>query len=177
MRVVRSGLCLFLLLTSAHWLPAPISEVPAPTSTPRAKHAHQATTARKSDFASTEVTKKAHEPRNGGDTATVFIYRPAGFGWGIYNGAVVTIDGAKACTMADPRYTVKTLSPGRHVFEATGGVVTHQHIPIVIDVQSAQKYYFRMTIDAWGFPEGKIKFTCAPNAQAVEELAKLTQAP
>lgn len=177
MKVIRSWLCFFLLLISAHRLPAPISEIPAPTATPRQRNAHQATIARKSDFASMDVIKKAHEPRNGGGTATVFIYRPAGFGWGIYNGAVVTIDGAKACTMADPRYAVKTLSPGKHVFEATGGVVTHQHIPIVIDVQSAQKYYLRMTIDAWGFPEGKIKFTCAPSAQAVQELAKLTQAP
>lgn len=166
-----------LLLLTTHRLPAPISEIPAPTAAPRPKHAHQATTARKSDLASTEVTKKAHEPRTGGGTATVFIYRPAGFGWGIYNGSVVTIDGAKACTMGDPRYTVRKLSPGKHVFEATGGVFTHQRIPIVIDLQSAQNYYLRMTIDAWGFPEGKIIFARAPTAQGLEEIAKLTQAP
>jgi hypothetical protein len=177
MKVIRLWLCLVVLLASAHRLPAPISEIPAPTAAPRPKHAHQATTARKFDVTSTDVTRKAQGPRNGGGTATVFIYRPVGFGWGIYNGLVVTIDGAKACTMADPRYTVRKLSPGKHVFEATGGVVTHQRIPIAIDLQGSQDYYLRMSIDAWGFPEGKIIFARAPTAQGQEEIAKLTKAP
>jgi hypothetical protein len=177
MNVTRLWLCLVVLLISAHRLPAPISELPTPTSAPRPKHARQATTARESNVELTDLSRKARESKNSGGRATVFVYRPAGFGWGIYNHTVITIDGAEACTMADPRYTVRKLRPGKHVFEATGGVVTHQHTPIAIDLQGDQKYYFRITIDAWGFPEGKIIFTRAPSAQAVEELAKLTQAP
>jgi Protein of unknown function (DUF2846) len=177
MKVKHFWLCLVTFLISTPRLPAPISEIPAPTSSPRPKHPHQATTARKSDVAPTDVSKKAHEFKSGSDTATVFIYRPAGFSWGMYNGSVITIDGAAVRTMADPRYSVRKLSPGKHVFEATGGIVTHQHIPIAIDLQGNQNYYLRMTIDAWGFPEGKIIFTRASTAQGVEEIAKLTQAP
>jgi Protein of unknown function (DUF2846) len=169
-----------LLLATVQRLPAPIVEAPSPTpgasSTPKPKPAHQATTERKSDVASTDVLKKARESKNGGGTATVFIYRPAGFGWGIFTHSVITIDGAEAFTMADPRYSVRKLSPGKHVFEATGGF-THQRIPIKIDLQGDQKYYLRMSLDIWGFPEAKIIFTRVPSAQGVEEIAKLTQAP
>jgi hypothetical protein len=37
MKVIRSWLCLFLLLISAHRLPAPISEIPQTTPTPKPK--------------------------------------------------------------------------------------------------------------------------------------------
>jgi hypothetical protein len=157
-------------------LPAPISEIPTPTATPRPKPAHQATIARKSDVASTDASKGARESKNGGGTATVFIYRPAGFPWGMLSGCVITIDGVKARTMADPRYSVRRLSPGKHVFEATGGF-THQRVPVEIDLEGDQNYYLRMSIDALGFPEGKIIFTRVPTAQGVEETAKLIQAP
>jgi hypothetical protein len=165
-----------LLLLTTHRLPAPISEIPEPTATPRPKPAHHATTARKSDVAATDVSKKAHESKNGGGPATVFLYRPAGFPWGMYTTSVITIDGVEARTMADPRYSVRKLSPGKHIFEAKGGL-THQRIPIEIELEGDQKYYLRMSIDAWGFPEGKIIFTRVPSAQGAEEIAKLTQAP
>jgi hypothetical protein len=165
-----------LLLTSAHRLPAPISEIPEPTATPRPKPAHHATTPRKSDVASTDVSKNTHESKKSGGPATVFLYRPAGFPWGMYTTSVITIDGVEARTMADPRYSVRKLSPGKHVFEAKGGL-THQRIPIEIELEGDQKYYLRMSIDAWGFPEGKIIFTPVPNLQGAEEIGKLTQAP
>ena len=166
-----------LLLMTAHRLPAPISEIPEPSATPRSKPAHQATTARKSDVASADASKSAHESKKGGGTATVYLYRPAGFPWGMYNGAAINIDGAKVRTMGDPRYSVRKLSPGKHVFEATGGVITSQHVPIDIDLQNDQTYYLRMSIDAGGFPEGKIIFTRVPSAQGAQEIAKLTQGP
>jgi len=176
-RRIRLLLCVgSVILLTTHRLPAPISEIPTPTSTPRPKPAHQATTALKSDVASTDVSKKARESKNSGGTATVFIYRPAGFPWGMYTNSVITIDGAEARTMADPRYSVRKLSPGQHVFEAKGGF-THQRVPIEIDLEGNQNYYLRMSIGAWGFPEGKIIFTRVPSAQGVEEIAKLTQAP
>ena len=165
-----------LLLLTMHRLPAPISEIPEPTATPGPKPAHQAATARKRDVASTDASKNARESKNAGSTAIVFIYRPAGFPWGMYNNSVITVDGTEVRTMADPRYSVKKLSPGKHVFEAKGGF-THQHIPIEMDLEGDQKYYLRMSIGAWGFPEGKIIFTRVPSAQGVEEIAKLTQAP
>jgi hypothetical protein len=164
-----------ILLLTAHRLPAPISEE-TPTPAPKALPARQATTPRKPDVASMNVPKRATESKNGNSTATVFIYRPAGFPWGMLGGCVITIDGVKARTMADPRYSVKKLSPGKHVFEATGGL-THQRVPVEIALQGDQKYYLRMSIDALGFPEGKIIFARVPNAQGVEELAKLTAAP
>ena len=164
------------MLLTIHRLPAPISEIPTPTPMPRPKPAHQATTPGKSNVESTDVSKKVHESKNGGGTATVFIYRPAGFPWGMYTNSVITIDGVEARTMADPRYSVRKLSPGKHVFEAKGGF-THQHVPIEIDLQGEQTYYLRMSIDALGFPEGKIIFTRVPSTQGVEEIAKLAQAP
>jgi hypothetical protein len=174
---IRLLLCVgSVMLLTTHRLPAPISEIPEPSATPRPKPAHQAITARKRDVASTDVSKNAREYKNAGSTAMVFIYRPAGSPWGIYNNSVITIDGAEVRTMADPRYSVKKLSPGKHVFEAKGGF-THQRIPIEIDLEGDQKYYLRMSIDAWGFPEGKIIFTRVPSAQGVEEITKLTQAP
>ena len=169
-------LVIVLLLVTGHRLPAPISEESPTPAIPKPKAAHQATTARKSDVPSTDVPKKATESKNGNSTATVFIYRPAGFPWGMLGGCVITIDGVKARTMADPRYSVKRLSPGKHIFEATGGF-THQRVPVEIALQGDQKYYLRMSIDALGFPEGKIIFARVPNAQGVEELAKLTAAP
>jgi len=104
-----------------------------------------------------------------------FIYRPAGFPWGMYSGAAISIDGAKIRTMADPRYSVRKLGAGRHLFEATGGF-TNQHVPIEIDLQGDQKYYLRMSIDAMGFPEGKIILTRVSSAQGMEDISKLTQA-
>jgi hypothetical protein len=166
-----------MLLTTSQRLPAPISEIPEPTSTPRPKPAHQATTARKSDVASADASTNAHESKKGGGTATVYLYRPAGFPWGMYNGAAINIDGAKVRTMGDPRYSVRKLSPGKHVFEATGGVITSQHVPIEIDLQNDQTYYLRMSIDAGGFPEGKILFVRVPSAQGAQEIAKLSQGP
>ena len=163
------------MLVCAHRLPAPISEIPTPTSTPRPKPAQHATSAHKSDAASTDTSRKAQESRSG--TATVFIYRPAGFPWGMYSSSAIAIDGAEARTMGDPRYSVRKLSPGKHVFEARGGVLTHQRVPIEIDLQDDQNYYLRMSIDAMGFPEGKIVFTRVPNAQGMQETAKLTQGP
>lgn len=174
---VRFVLVLLMLLATLQRLPAPISEIPEPTSTPRPKPAHHATAARKSDVAATDVSKKAHESRNSGGPATVFLYRAAGFPWGMYNGAAINIDGAKVRTMGDPRYSVRKLSPGKHVFEATGGVITSQHVPIDIDLHNDQTYYLRMSIDAGGFPEGKIIFTRVPSAQGAQEIAKLTQGP
>ncbi len=175
-RIVRILVLAITLLLFAQQLPAPISEIPTPTSTPRPKPAHQATIARKSDVASTDASKGARESKNGSGPATVFIYRPAGFPWGMLSGCVITIDGVKARTMADPRYSVRRLSPGKHVFEATGGF-THQRVPVEIDLQGDQKYYLRMSIDALGFPEGKIIFTRVPTAQGMEEIAKLAPAP
>ena len=165
-----------VLVATTHRLPAPISEESTPTPAPKAMPAHQATRARKPDVASMDVPKNARESKDGSGTATVFIYRPAGFPWGMLSGCVITIDGVKARTMADPRYSVRKLTPGKHVFEATGGF-THQRVPVEINLQGDQKYYLRMSIDALGFPEGKIIFTRVPNAQGVEELAKLTAAP
>ena len=187
MPVTRLWLCLVILLASAPWLPAPILETQEAakpkqkrTIKPKVTNENSETPTKHTSTHlanTTEVSKQPHKSKNNGGVATVFIYRPAGFSWGMYNGSVITIDGVKACTMADPRYSVRKLSPGKHVFEATGGVFTHQHISIPIDLQSDQNYYLRMTIDAMGFPEGKIIFTRAPNAQAVQELAKITQAP
>jgi hypothetical protein len=174
---VRLVLVLLMLLATSQRLPAPISEIPTPTPTPRPKPAHHLTTARKSDGASTDVSKKPHESSNSGGPARVYLYRPAGFPWGMYNGAAINIDGAKVRTMADPRYSVRKLSPGKHVFEATGGAVTHQRIPVEIDLENDQTYYLRMSIDAMGFPEGKIIFTRVPNSQGAEEIAKLKQGP
>jgi hypothetical protein len=177
MNRTRILLVFVLMLVCAHRLPAPISEIPTPTATPKPKPARQATTPRKSDVASTDVSKKAHESKNSGGPATVFLYRPAGFPWGMYTTSVIAIDGAEARTMADPRYSVRKLSPGKHVFEARGGVLTHQRVPVEIDLQNDQNYYLRMSIDALGFPEGKIIFTRVSNAKGVQETAKLTQGP
>jgi hypothetical protein len=174
---VRFVLVLLMLLATSQRLPAPIQEIPTPTPTPKPKPAYHPTTATKSDVALTNVSKKANESRNSGRPATVYLYRPAGFPWGMYNGAAINIDGVKVRTMADPRYSVRKLNPGKHVFEATGGVITHQRIPVEIDLQNDQTYYLRMSIDAMGFPEGKIIFTRVPNAQGAEETAKLTQGP
>jgi hypothetical protein len=175
---IRLWLCVgSIMLLTTHRLPAPISEIPTPTATPRLKPAHHATTTRKSDVASTDVSKNAHESKKSGGPATVFLYRPAGFPWGMYTNSVIAIDGAETRTMADPRYSVRKLSPGRHVFEAKGGLLTHQRVPIEIELEGDQKYYLRMSIDALGFPEGKIIFTRVPSAQGAEEIAKLTQAP
>jgi hypothetical protein len=155
-----------LLIASATYLPAPILEMATPAPKSRASHsAAQAATATK------PATGARHEP------ASVFIYRPAGFPWGMYNTSTIIIDGVKVRTMADPRYLVRHLSPGHHLFEAKGGVITNQRVPIEIDLQSDQKYYLRMSIDAMGFPEGKILFTQVSNAQGAEEVAKLTQTP
>ena len=93
----------------------------------------------------------------------------------MYSGAAISIDGAKIRTMADPRYSVRKLGAGRHLFEATGGF-TNQHVPIEIDLQGDQKYYLRMSIDAMGFPEGKIILTRVSSAQGMEDISKLTQA-
>jgi hypothetical protein len=166
-----------LLFIPAHQLPAPIQELPeSPTPSPKPKPAHQSSTAHKSAAVSADVAKDMQKSKNSGGSATVFIYRPAGFPWGMYTTSVITIDGAEARTMADPRYSVRKLSPGRHIFEAKGGL-THQRIPIEIELEGDQKYYLRMSIDAWGFPEGKIIFTRVPSAQGIEETAKLTQGP
>ena len=177
-RIVSLVVLAGILLLFAPCLPAPIQEIPEPTPTPapKAMPAHQATRTRKADVASMDLPKKERESKDGNGTATVFIYRPAGFPWGMLGGCVIMIDGAKARTMADPRYSVRKLSAGKHVFEATGGF-THQRVPVEINLQGDQKYYLRMSIDAWGFPEGKIIFTRVPSARGVEEIAKLTQAP
>jgi hypothetical protein len=167
---------LFLIL-SAHRLPAPIQEIPEPTATPRPKPVHHATSTHKSDAASADASKKTPASRSGGGTATVFIYRPAGFPWGMYSSSVIAIDGAEARSMGDSRYSVRKLSPGKHVFEARGGVLTHQRVPVEIDLQGGQNYDLRMSIDAMGFPEGKIIFTHVPDATGVAETAKLTQGP
>ena len=174
---LRVFLSIALLLVSAHRLPAPISEIPEPTAPPGPKPVHHATSAHKSDVSSTDASTKAREPKKSGGAATVYLYRAAGFPWGMYNGAAINIDGTKVRTMADPRYSVRKLNPGKHVFEATGGVITSQHVPIEIDLQNDQTYYLRMSIDAMGFPEGKILFTRVPGAQGAEEIAKLTQGP
>jgi hypothetical protein len=79
--------------------------------------------------------------------------------------------------MADARYSVRKLNAGRHVFEAKGGVITNQRIPIEIDVKPGQNYYLRVSIDAMGFPEGKIIFTQVPKAEGAAELAKLKPGP
>jgi hypothetical protein len=170
---LRLALMVSILLATSQRLPAPISEIPEPTATPRPKPVHHVASAHKSDAASTDAQK----PRSGGGTATVFIYRPAGFPWGMYTTSTIAIDGTEARTMADPRYSVRKLSPGKHAFEARGGVLTHQRVPIEIDLQSNQNYYLRMSIDAMGFPEGKIIFTRVPDATGVAETAKLTQGP
>jgi hypothetical protein len=185
-RTIGVSIVFIALLFIAHHLPAPIQELPeTPTPAPersikpkpKPKPAQEATAARKSDLASTDAATKAHGASNSAGPATVFIYRPAGFPWGMYNGTVVTIDGAQTRTMADSRYSVRKLSAGRHVFEVKGGVITNQHIPIEVDLQSGQTYYFRVSIDAMGFPEGKIIFVQVPTAQGAEEIAKLKQGP
>ena len=161
-----------LMLALAPRLPAPISEETTPTVTPRPMPAHLAATARKSEVAPTDVSMKARESRNGGGTATVFIYRSAGL-WGKVQ---MNIDGTQGPTIQPRRYSVRTLGTGKHAFEATGGF-THQRVPIEIDLQGDQKYYLRMSLQTWSFPEAKIIFTRVPSAQGVEEIAKLTQAP
>ena len=174
---LRLAFMLSILLATSQRLPAPISEIPEPTTTPRPKPVHHVTSAHKSEAASTDALKKTQPSKSGGGTATVFIYRPAGFPWGMYSSSVIAIDGAEARTMGDSRYSVRKLSAGKHVFEARGGVLTHQRVPIEIDLQSDQNYYLRMSIDAMGFPEGKIIFTHVPDATGVAETAKLTQGP
>jgi hypothetical protein len=116
------------------------------------------------------------ESKNNNSTATVFVYRPAGFPWGMYNGIVITMDGVETRTMADARYSVRKVTPGRHVFEAKGGL-TNQRVPIDIDLKPRQNYYLRASIDAMGFPEGRVIFAQVPNAQGAEDLAKLKQGP
>ena len=171
------------LLITAHRLPAPIQEIPeSPTPAPErpakakrkpnSKPAREATTAHKSDVAGT-----ANVPSNSNVQATVFIYRPAGFPWGMYNTTAITMDGVETRTMADARYSVRKLNPGRHTFEAKGGVITNQRVPVEIDLKPGQNYYLRVRIDAMGFPEGKIIFTQVPAAQGAQETAKLTQGP
>jgi hypothetical protein len=164
-----------LIIISAPHVPAPIIEetTPLPTTAPKRKPPRELATVIKSHVGATDVSIK---PATSGGPATVFIYRPAGFPWGIYNTSTVMMDGIQIRTMSDPRYSVRKLSPGRHVFEVKGGF-TNQHVPIQIDLQSAQTYYLRVSIDAMGFPEGKIIFTQVPNAQGAEEIAKLTQGP
>jgi hypothetical protein len=174
-------LALPLLLLTTHRLPAPIQEIETPTPAPSAKAKSKPNppreAKRKSETDSTDVSAKSHAAPNSAGPATVFIYRPAGFPWGMYSGTVVTMDGAQTRTMADARYSVRKLSPGKHVFEVKGGVITSQRIPIEIDLQSGQTYYLRVSIDAMGFPEGKILFTQVPGPQGAQETAKLTQGP
>jgi len=167
-----------ILLGAAHQLPAPIVEESTPTPPPESvkpkrKPAHESSSLAKSDSLST-AAKNSTQSRG---PATVFIYRPAGFPWGMYNGTTVTIDGAQTRTMADPRYSIRKLNPGRHVFEVKGGVLTNQHLPIDLHLQSGKTYYLRVSIDAMGFPEGKIIFVQVPNTTGAEETAKLNQGP
>jgi hypothetical protein len=176
------GLILSILIVTTHRLPAPIQEIPEsptrarePSGKLNAKHkskpAGEATTSRKADAASMAgVSSNSNAP------ATVLIYRPAGFPWGMYNGMVVTIDGAQTRTMADPQYSVRKLTPGKHVFEVKGGL-TNQRVPIELNLQTAQTYYLRVSINAMGFPEGKINFTRVLPAQGTQETAKLTRGP
>src|SRR6476660_8955791 len=164
-----------LIIVSAPHVPAPIIEetTPQPTTAPKRKPPRELAIASKSNVAARDVSMK---PATSVGPATVFIYRPAGFPWGIYNTSTVTIDGTQLRTMSDPRYSLRKLTPGRHLFEVKGGF-TNQHVPIQIDLQSAQTYYLRVSIDEMGFPEGKIIFTQVPNAQGAEEIAKLKQGP
>jgi Protein of unknown function (DUF2846) len=165
------------LLITAHRLPAPIREIESATPAPKPKHSHQISSQRNHGSESAIVASNASEIKRPSGPATVFIYRPAGFPWGMYNTSTIIIDGAQTRTMADPRYSVRKLNPGRHAFEVKGGVITNQHVPIEIDLQSGQTYYLRVSIDAMGFPEGKIIFVQVPNAQGTEEIAKLKQGP
>ena len=180
-RALAAFLTVALLLIAARRCPAPISEIETPTPAPSAKPKSKTNVAReakrKSETDSTDISAKSHAAPNSTGPATVFIYRPAGFPWGMYNGTAVTIDGVQTRTMADSRYSMRKLSPGKHVFEVKGGVITSQRIPIEIDLQSGQTYYLRVSIDAMGFPEGKILFTQVPGPQGAQETAKLTQGP
>jgi hypothetical protein len=161
----------------AHRVPAPIVEEEKPTPAPKPKHLRQAAASRKIDSASTEEAKKASESKNSNGPATVFIYRPAGFPWGMYNNTAITIDGVETRKMADARYSVRKLTPGRHIFEAKGGVITNQRIPVEIDLAPGQNYYLRVSIDAMGFPEGKIIFAQIPSAEGAADLIKLKPGP
>jgi hypothetical protein len=170
-------LTLCLLFLSSHRLPAPIQEIPDSPTPAKPKRAHQEATQRKIHNGSAEMVKKAPESKNNTGPATVFIYRPAGFPWGMYNSAAITIDGVETRTMADARYSVRKLNPGRHFFEAKGGVITNQRVPVEIDLKPGQNYYLRVSIDAMGFPEGKIIFTSVPNAEGAADIAKLKPGP
>ena len=179
MRTLCAILTISGLLLTAHRLPAPIQEIPESpppkpeeSAKPKRKPAHESSGVAKSN----SVSINAKDSKQSSGPATVFIYRPAGFPWGMYNTSTITIDGAQTRTMADPRYSVRKLNPGRHVFEVKGGF-TNQHVPIEIDLQSGQNYYLRMSIDAMGFPEGKIIFVQVPKTQGMEEIAKLKQGP
>ena len=165
------------IFLSVDRLPAPIVEEEKPTPAPKPKRAHQPETQRKIDNGSVEVAKQASESKNNSGPATVFIYRPLGFPWGMYNGTAIRVDGVETRTMADARYSVRKLNPGRHIFEAKGGVITNQHIPLEIDLKPGQNCYLRVSIDAMGFPEGKIIFTKVSNAEGAAELAKLKPGP
>jgi hypothetical protein len=65
MKVIRLWICLVVLLTTAHRLPAPISEAPTPPpapAKPRAKPPREAPVARKSDLTSKDVKpSRAHQ--------------------------------------------------------------------------------------------------------------------
>ena len=177
MKAVRASILMTLLLITAHRLPAPIVEEEEPTRTPKPKRLHQAATQRKIDNRSVEVARQGPESKNNSGPATVFIYRPAGFPWGMYNGTSITMDGVETRTMADARYSVRKLNPGRHIFEAKGGVITNQRVPVEIDLKPGQNYYLRVSIDAMGFPEGKIIFTNVPTTEGAADIAKLKPGP
>ena len=156
-------------------MPAPIIEeaTPAPTVAHKARPEAGASTKPKPKSDGTDKTRASKNARS---SARVFVYRPAAAGsWIILTNATISVDSADSFNVANPRYMMKTLSPGKHVFEITGGVFTHQRIPIEIDLQSGQDYYLRATLNAWGFPEGKLIFTRVPNAEGAQEVAKLKQ--
>jgi hypothetical protein len=160
-----------LLVLSAHRSLAPVIEEATPTPTVAHKAWPEPAPKQKN-----ENIDKARESQNVHGTARVFIYRPASAGsWLILTHAAISVDGAESFNVANPRYMMKTLAPGKHVFEITGGFVTHQRIPIEIDLQSGQDYYLRATLNAWGFPEGKLIFTRVPNAEGVQEVAQIKQ--
>jgi Protein of unknown function (DUF2846) len=164
-----------VLVLSAYRLPAPVIEeaTPAPNVARKARPEATASTKPKPKG---DDTDKTRESKNARGSARVFVYRPAAAGsWIILTNATISIDNADSFNVANPRYTMKTLSPGKHIFEITGGVVTHQRIPIEIDLRSGQDYYLRATLNMWGFPEGKLIFTRIPNAEGAKEVAKLKQ--
>lgn len=178
MKFRRLSIFVIFLIITTHRLPAPIQEIPeSVTPAPHPKHSHEVSPARSHTAESASIASKTNESRKSSGPATVYIYRPAGFHWLMYNNTEVMIDSTQTRTMADARYSIRKLSPGKHVFEVKGGVVTNQHVPIDLDLQSGQTYYLRVSIDAMGVPEGKILFVQVPNATGAEEIAKLKQGP